>query len=152
HQELVLMDIKHVLSRNPLLPVYRATGDDVALAGDRASPLAFSGYDGGVSEIGHHGPGFVFDNEGPRHEVLLRPFALATRTVTSGDWLDFMADGGYRRPDLWLSDGWAVVQGEQWQAPLYWTQAGSEWEVFTLAGPRPVVQAEPVCHVSYYEA
>jgi len=152
HQELVLMDIKHVLSRNPLLPVYRATRDDVALAGGGAAPLSFVAYDGGVTEIGHHGPGFAFDNEGPRHEVLLRPFALATRTVTSGDWLDFMADGGYRRPDLWLSDGWAVVQGEQWQAPLYWTQAGSEWEVFTLAGPRPVVQAEPVCHVSYYEA
>ena len=154
HQELVLMDIKHVLSRNPLLPVYRSTGDDVVLAGgDAAPPLSFAAYDGGVAEIGHHGPGFAFDNEGPRHDVLMRPFALATRPVTNGDWLDFMADGGYGRPDLWLSDGWAVVQGEQWQAPLYWTQAaGSEWEVFTLAGPRPVVEAEPVCHVSYYEA
>jgi ergothioneine biosynthesis protein EgtB len=105
-----------------------------------------------VVEIGHDGAGFAFDNESPRHPLLLLPFAVASRPVTCGEWLAFIDDGGYRRPELWLSDGWFTVQAERWEAPLYWTQDGDGWEVFTLAGPRPLDPDEPVCHVSQYEA
>jgi ergothioneine biosynthesis protein EgtB len=107
---------------------------------------------GGVVTVGHDGRGFAFDNEAPRHDVLLRPFALADRLVTSAEWLAFVDDGGYRRPELWLSDGWYAVQAEGWEAPLYWEQADGAWTVFTLGGRRPVEGAEPVVHVSYYEA
>jgi ergothioneine biosynthesis protein EgtB len=102
--------------------------------------------------VGYEGTGFAFDNEGPAHQVLLTPFALAERLVTCGQWLEFMADGGYRRPELWLSDGWAAVNGSGWDAPLYWVEDEGAWTVFTLNGRRPVVEDEPVCHVSYYEA
>jgi len=152
HQELLLMDIKHVLSRNPLLPAYRCS-----TAPARPSPATAPGWlecPGGVVEVGHGGEGFAFDNEGPRHQVLLPPFALADRAVTCGEWRAFMADGGYHRPELWLSDGWALARQEGWEAPLYWAEGTerTDWEVFTLAGPRPVADHEPVCHVSYYEA
>jgi ergothioneine biosynthesis protein EgtB len=149
HQELLLMDIKHVLSCNPLGPAYRAL---TAAVPDEVGPVGWLGHDGGLVEIGHEGGGFAFDNESPRHPVHLAPFALADRTVTCGEWLAFIDDGGYRRPDLWLSDGWARVLAESWEAPLYWSRDAGGWEVFTLGGSRPVAPAEPVCHVSYYEA
>jgi ergothioneine biosynthesis protein EgtB len=163
HQELLLMDIKHVLSRNPLHPEY-AAGERAPLA---ARPLGFIEHPGGTVAVGHRGQGFAFDNEGPRHRALVPPFELADRPVTCGEWLQFMADGGYHRPELWLSDGWALVQQQRWEAPLYWAPAdgGSEppsgngrpapvtdWRIFTLNGDRPVDPEEPVCHVSYYEA
>jgi ergothioneine biosynthesis protein EgtB len=150
HQELLLMDIKHVLSLNPLQPAYverPATGSAAP-----ASPLGWVEVDGGLVEIGHEGPGFSFDNELPRHQVWLEPFRLADRLVTNGEWLEFMADGGYRRHELWLSDGWARVNAEGWQAPLYWTEADGVWFEHTLHGTWPVDPAVPVTHVSHYEA
>ena len=107
---------------------------------------------GGLVEIGHDGDGFAFDNESPRHRVFLEPYAIADRTVSCGDWLAFIDDGGYHRPELWLSDGWATVQAQQWEAPLYWERDGDEWQVFTLSGMHAVDPARPVCHISYYEA
>jgi ergothioneine biosynthesis protein EgtB len=148
HQELLLMDIKHVLSMNPLRPAY---GDEVGLH-TMARDLGWVAHEGGVVEIGHAGDGFAFDNESPRHRVYLEPYELADRPVSCGDWLAFIADDGYRRPDLWLSDGWAVVQSEGWRAPLYWEADCDAWQVFTLAGLQPVDPDEPVCHISYYEA
>jgi ergothioneine biosynthesis protein EgtB len=149
HQELILMDIKHVLSLNPLRPAYAAPS---AAQPVPATPTAWLDFGGGLVEIGATGAGFSFDNEGPRHKVWLEPFRLADRLVTSGDWLEFMADGGYRRPELWLSDGWATVNAEDWDAPLYWRQDGDDWRVFTLEGERLVAPEEAVCHVSFYEA
>ena len=155
HQELLLMDIKHVLSRNPVPPVYAA---NPAPPPSRADKAGWFEHQRGPAEIGHAGAGFAFDNEAPRHLVQLTPFALADRPVTCGDWLDFMEDGGYARPELWLSDGWATVQQQRWQAPLYWSRpsgadpGGEDWRIFTLAGERAVDPAEPVCHVSYFEA
>lgn len=149
HQELLLMDIKHVFSRNPLRPAYRPGGPRPS---GSIPPRSWKSFDGGLAEIGHDGRGFAFDNEGPRHRTWLAPFRLASRLVTCGEWLDFIADGGYRRPELWLADGWAAVGREGWQAPLYWEREGDGWSVFTLAGPRPVDPREPVVHVSYYEA
>ncbi|HEY3842364.1 MAG TPA: ergothioneine biosynthesis protein EgtB [Acidimicrobiales bacterium] len=153
HQELMLMDIKHVLSRNPLRPEYLPRTSSPA---DDAPPKAgWVEHDGGVVELGHTGVGFGFDNEFPRHRVLLPPFALADRPVTNGEWMSFMEDGGYGRPEFWLSDGWAVVIAQRWQSPLYWfREPGTDgpWLQFTLSGVRPVDPDEPVCHVSYYEA
>jgi ergothioneine biosynthesis protein EgtB len=152
HQELLLMDIKNVLSRSPLHPAYMAP-DDI---GECRTPprTGWLEHDGGVAEIGHDGQGFGFDNEFPRHPVYLTPFALADRPVTSGEWMAFMEDDGYRRPEFWLSDGWAVVTTQGWQAPLYWFRDddAGPWLEFTLAGARPVDPEAPVCHVSYYEA
>jgi len=149
HQELLLMDIKHVLSRNPLLPAYLP----LALPGPGScAPATWTSHPGGTVEIGHGGDGFGFDNEFPRHPVHVEPFALADRTVTSGEWLDFIEDGGYRCPELWLSDGWATVQSEGWEAPLYWARHDDGWREFTLGGDVPVDPTRPVCHVSYYEA
>jgi ergothioneine biosynthesis protein EgtB len=155
HQELLLMDIKNVLSRNPLRPCYLPF--DQSGVGDRGAPpkAGWVEHEGGVVEIGHDGRGFGFDNEFPRHRVLLNPFALADRPVTCGEWLSFMEDGGYERPEFWLSDGWSVVTSERRQAPLYWFkehEGSGEWLQFTLAGVRAVDPDEPVCHVSYYEA
>jgi ergothioneine biosynthesis protein EgtB len=116
------------------------------------SPVAFVPFDGAVYRIGHAGEGFAFDNESPRHRVFLEPFAIAARLVTCGEYLAFMADGGYRRPELWLSDGWATSRLYNWDAPLYWETHSDNWQVFTLDGMWPVDQSEPVCHVSFYEA
>ena len=146
HQELMLMDIKHVLSRNPTDPVYSATR---AALPSLPVPRKWIDHPGGLVEIGHDGAGFAFDNEGPRHKVWLEPYRLADRLVTAGDWQAFIADGGYVRAELWLSDGWATVQAEGWTAPLYWRGDGT---VFTLSGRRAIDAAEPVVHVSYYEA
>jgi ergothioneine biosynthesis protein EgtB len=150
HQELLLMDIKHVLSVNPLLPAYR---DDIAIAAPQPNDaLRWTEHDGGLVDIGHRGDGFAFDNESPRHTVYLEPFALADRPITCGDWLEFIADDGYARADLWLSEGWATVQSEGWDAPAYWQRDRDSWRVFTLAGPKDVDPSEPVCHISYFEA
>jgi ergothioneine biosynthesis protein EgtB len=154
HQELLLMDIKHVLSQSPLDPAYLPEIGFDRLAKAAGSP-AWVAHPGGVVEVGHSGGGFAFDNEGPAHDVCLRPFAIADRLVTCGQWIEFMTDGGYRRPELWLSDGWATVNSEGWGAPLYWNEEGEgsgRWTVFTLGGRREVDPFEPVCHVSYYEA
>jgi ergothioneine biosynthesis protein EgtB len=149
HQELLLMDIKHVLSRNPLLPAYRRAAPRAAAA---ATTLGWVGFAEGLYEIGHDGQGFAFDNEGPRHRVFLEGFRLADRLVTCAEYRAFIDDGGYRRPELWLSDGWATVRAEGWEAPLYWRRDGRNWKVFTLEGERAANPAEPVCHISHYEA
>jgi len=148
HQELILMDIQHVLSRNPLDPVY----DRAAPAPHAKDGMEWLHFPGGVYEIGHDGAGFAFDNEGPRHRAWLDPFAIADRLVTAGDYLRFIDDGGYRRPELWLSDGWDCVQAQDWRAPLYWRQDDGDWTSFSLRGRQAVDPAEPVLHVSYYEA
>jgi ergothioneine biosynthesis protein EgtB len=153
HQELILTDIKHAFFSNPLLPAYRSGG-----APPRAAqPQDWLRVPGGVSQIGHDGAGFAFDNEVPRHQVLLRPFRIASRPVSNAEYQAFIADGGYRRPELWLSDGWARVQEEHWEAPLYWLKDddGSTREdefVFTLSGVQPLDPHAPVEHVSFYEA
>jgi ergothioneine biosynthesis protein EgtB len=147
---LILMDIKHVFSLNPLLPAYQAPHPH-AVAPDRPAG-AWAEFAGGLEEIGHAAPGFAFDNEGPRHKVWVEPFRLAAHPVCCGEYLDFIADGGYRRPEFWLSEGWAAVQQQGWQAPLYWRCDEGEWRIFTLSGERPVDPAEPVCHISFYEA
>jgi len=150
HQELMLMDIKHVFSVNPLRPAYQAPRPcPVPSCGMAPSWIEFAG---GLCEIGHNGRGFAFDNEGPRHKVWLEPYRLASHPVTCGEYLDFIADGGYRRPEFWLSEGWACVQQHAWQEPLYWRADDGKWRIFTLAGERRVEPAEPVCHVSFYEA
>jgi ergothioneine biosynthesis protein EgtB len=149
HQELILMDLLHLFSFNPLCPAYRPFHPAVEPEAGTAHRIA---YDGGIRRIGHDGNGFAFDNEGPRHDVLLRPFRLMSRPVTNGEWLEFIADGGYRAPGLWLADGWAVVQAQGWEAPGYWRQRDGVWHRMTLMGEQPVSAAAPVCHVSYYEA
>ena len=149
HQELILMDAKHLLSLNPLRPAY-APAD--ASQGVGVTPLSWLDFEGGLVEIGHAGNGFAFDNEGPRHRVWLDPFALARRPVNCGEYLAFIEDGGYRRPEFWLSAGWDCVNQRSWQAPLYWEPDGSGWRVFSLSGLRALQPAEPVCHVSGYEA
>jgi ergothioneine biosynthesis protein EgtB len=155
HQELVLMDIKHVLSRNPCDASY----GEIVRSAQAERKVVWIAHPGGVVEIGHDGAGFAFDSESPRHSVLLAPFEIADRPVSCGDWLAFIEDGGYERPELWLSEGWANIQASGWMAPLYWTRpdgpgAGGpqDWSVFTLGGLREVRSAEPVCHLSYFEA
>jgi ergothioneine biosynthesis protein EgtB len=151
HQELILMDIKHVLSLNPLAPAYDPS---LRPTPHLQTPLQWIGLPGGLVEIGHDGAGFAFDNEAPRHKVWLEPFQIASRPASSGDFLSFIREGGYDRPELWLSEGWAAVQREGWRAPLYWRDAetGANPHVFTLAGLQPMNAAEPVCHVSFFEA
>jgi ergothioneine biosynthesis protein EgtB len=150
HQELILTDIKHVLGINPLHPVYQAPAGLRAV--EDAPELRWRGFEGGLAETGHEGAGFIFDNEGPRHRVWLPPFALASRPVTCGEYLEFMEDGGYRRPELWLSAGWATVQERGWQAPLYWQRDGEHWGLYTLGGFRRVIGSEVLSHVSFFEA
>lgn len=151
HQELLAYDIKNAFWSNPLHPAYR----DGALPESGASgPVSWIGHEGGLVKIGHSGEGFCFDNEQPRHKVYLKPFELASRLVTCGEYLDFMRDGGYERAELWLSDGWDTVRAQQWRAPLYWFEEDGAWRVFTLRGAMDLsaLLATPVCHVSYYEA
>jgi ergothioneine biosynthesis protein EgtB len=149
HQELLLTDIKHAFFCNPLLPAF----SDERAPAQATEKLQWRDHAGGIVEIGHDENGFAFDNEGPRHQALLRPFRIASRPVTNGEYQDFMADGGYRRAEFWLSDGWARVQDERWDAPLYWLKDddGSE-SMFTLAGAQPRDPNAPVEHVSLYEA
>lgn len=150
HQELLLMDIKHLFSTHSFGPVYVERPPDEKVP---AAPQSWRTVTGGLTEIGHDGTGFAFDNEGPRHRVYLEDFRIAERAVTNADWLEFMADDGYARPDLWLSDGWGHIQQTGWDAPGYWRRdEDGQWTTFTLSGRRPVVLAEPVLHVSFYEA
>jgi ergothioneine biosynthesis protein EgtB len=150
HQELLLTDIKYNFSINPLKPVYRT--DLPVPMRDIATPLEWIEQPGGVQEIGHDGKGFAFDNESPRHRLLLATHALGSRLVTNGEYLEFIEAGGYQRPEYWLADGWRAAREKSWQAPLYWDEAGGRWQVFTLAGMRALNEQEPVCHVSFYEA
>ncbi|MDJ0922565.1 MAG: ergothioneine biosynthesis protein EgtB [Henriciella sp.] len=149
HQELLVTDLLHGLSHNPLLPVYqRAEPMPVTTP----MPLSWIDHPGGVVEMGHDGRGFAFDCEGPRHKTYLCPFKLASRPVSNGEWIEFIEGGGYERAELWLSDGWAESQRANWEAPLYWWQQDGEWWTYTLRGPQPVNLHAPVCHVSYYES
>ena len=160
HQELILTDIKHVLSVNPLRPVYRPAAAEYE-HGDPASrktqpatrpPLAWKHFDEGIYEIGHAGDEFCYDNETPRHRHFANDFLLANRLVTNGEYLEFMEDGGYRRPELWLSEGWATVDENEWTEPFYWENRDGSWWMFTLSGMRELAANEPVCHLSYFEA
>jgi ergothioneine biosynthesis protein EgtB len=148
HQELILTDMKHALWSMPLGPQeesrLRALGNP--------PPLAWVEIEAGIYQVGHSGAGFAFDNEGPRHEVLLQPFQIASRQVTNAEYLGFIGDGGYRRPELWLSDGWDTVCAHGWNAPLYWQQRNGKWFEFQFSGLEEVDPAAPVCHLSYYEA
>ena len=148
HQELLLMDIKHALSQNRIDPVYRLLRHPERESQD----LRWIAHPGGKAAIGHDGTAFSYDNEGPAHHVWLEPFELASRTVTNGEVMAFIEDGGYHRSDLWLSDGWATVQAEGWEAPLYWRAEDGPWSTFTLTGRRGVDPHQPACHLSYYEA
>lgn len=149
HQELMMTDLLHGLSHNPLLPTYR---DPEPMPVASELPLSFIAHEGGLVEIGHQGDGFAYDCEQPRHRTFLAPFRIATRPVTNRDWIDFIDAGGYGTPTLWLSDGWARAQADGWDAPLYWWRQNEEWWTFTLRGAQPVNLDAPVCHVSYYEA
>ena len=151
HQELLAYDIKHALWTNPLRPPYIHQNTESAAAVGKTEWLP---YEGGLFDIGHAGDGFAFDNEVPRHPEYLRPFSLGSRLVTCGEYLDFINDRGYKRPELWLSAGWDTVQVEGWQAPLYWRQQQGEWLVYTLHGEQPLegLLKTPLCHVSYFEA
>jgi ergothioneine biosynthesis protein EgtB len=151
HQELLLMDITHVLSCNPLAPAYRDDLPEVSTGLE--SPRDWIDRPGGLVEIGAEPEGFAHDNERPRHRVHLEPHRLATRLTTCGDWLAFMDDGGYERPELWMADGWTTVQEQGWNAPSYWRlHEDGDWRLFTLGGLRRLRADEPVCHVSWYEA
>ena len=150
HQELLVTDIKRNFAHNPLRPAYRADLPSAAPADP--DPVRFHDIEGGLVEIGAGPEGFAWDNERPRHRVYVAPFALADRPVSNGEFLDFVDDGGYGNPALWLAEGWAAVQSRGWVSPLYWERAADGWQVMTLGGPRPLNPAEPVCHLSYYEA
>jgi ergothioneine biosynthesis protein EgtB len=149
HQELILTDVKYALWNQPLQPAYLP---GPAETGGNGPALAWQSFEGGLHHVGHDGKGFAFDNEGPRHRVWLEPFRLAARLVTNGEFLGFMQDDGYSRAELWLSDGWDAVGAHGWNSPLYWEQRDGRWWINTLTGQRVVNPAEPVCHVSYYEA
>jgi ergothioneine biosynthesis protein EgtB len=152
HQELLVMDIKRNFFANPLLPAYRARSDASRSHRRRAGSLQWLECPGGADEIGHAGDGFAFDNERPRHRVLVAAHRLASRLATNGEYLEFLDDGGYTRPELWLSDGWNAVQARGWSAPLYWKREAGRWHEFTLDGLQPIDEVAPVCHVSHYEA
>jgi ergothioneine biosynthesis protein EgtB len=149
HQELILTDLKHLLSRNPLKPAY---AEPARLRNADPGPSRWISFPAGLREIGPGADGFSFDNERPRHRVYLDSFQLAARPVTNREYLAFIEDCGYRRPELWLSDGWDACTAQHWSAPLYWERDGARWRLFTLRGMREVDRGEPVCHVSYYEA
>jgi len=151
HQELILTDLRHLLSCNPLDPPYRPADAEPAPAAP--VPLRWIGFDGGQVEIGHRGEGFAFDNETPRHGVWLRPYALANRLVTQGEWAEFVADGGYAEPRWWLAAGWDWVRQQRVGAPLYWrAEPGGGWSSFTLRGRLPLQAQVPVVNISLYEA
>jgi ergothioneine biosynthesis protein EgtB len=162
HQELMLTDIKHVFWVNPLRPAYvtprpAETAQDPGQrgpAGEATNAVAprWTAVVGGLREIGHDGVGFAFDNECPRHQQYVAPFEIASKLVTNGEFKQFILEGGYRKPEYWLSLGWATVQAEQWHAPLYWLESGGEWQIHTLGGLRAIADDEPVCHVSFFEA
>jgi ergothioneine biosynthesis protein EgtB len=150
HQELMLTDLKHLLSFNPLYPVYRPRESEVG----RSHPpeAGWIAFPEGVVEVGHGGDGFCFDNETPRHRRFVETFRMADRLTTNGEFMEFIEDGGYREPTLWLDEGWRTVEREGWRAPLYWREEDGRWMNFTLSGLREVDPAEPVCHVGFFEA
>jgi len=170
HQELLLTDILHAFFSNPLRPSYlvdaeRAPGEGLSIprshnrdpsasSGQAPGHSEFQEFEGGLRKVGHGGEGFCFDNELPRHQVWLEPFWLSRRLVTCGEFAAFIGDGGYRRPELWLSAGWDAMQANGWRAPLYWTETDGEWKVFTLRGEMPLTELEaaPVSQVSFFEA
>jgi ergothioneine biosynthesis protein EgtB len=149
HQELLITDILHAFTQNPTDPVYDAGWKPPRAA---QGPRAFVDVPAGIHAVGHDGAGFCFDNETPRHEELIPDVRIARHLVTNVEWLEFIAAGGYTTPSLWLSDGWAAVQAEGWQAPGYWRQQDGVWHSMTLGGLKPVDPAAPVTHISYYEA
>ena len=149
HQELILTDLKHLLSRNPLRPAYQKNWPLTKVGGRNVRWIRVAG---GTHRVGHEGESFAFDNEGPRHTVWLDDFEIASHPVTNGEYLRFIEDGGYRRPELWLSAGWDAVSSRDWQAPLYWERHEGGWRAFTLHGMVPVEPNTPVCHLSFYEA
>lgn len=162
HQELIVTDIKHALWSNPLRPAWKNSPPSPETP---VAPMRWLDFDEGLYAIGfdvchseaqprnpYGFDNFAFDNETPRHQVFLNKFQLASRLVTNGEYLDFMRDGGYSRPELWLSDGWDRVNNDGWNAPLYWEERDAMWHVFTVNGVLPILMSEPVCHVSYYEA
>ncbi len=149
HQELILTDVKHLFSANPLNPAYAKRWP---LTSVRSTPSKWIAVDSGLSVVGHRTATFHFDNEAPAHEVRINAFEVADRLVTNGAYLEFMQDGGYQRPELWLSNGWALKTADAWHAPLYWRHRDGEWRCFTLHGECPIDRNAPVCHVSYYEA
>ncbi|MEW8440072.1 MAG: ergothioneine biosynthesis protein EgtB, partial [Candidatus Thiodiazotropha taylori] len=149
HQELLLMDVKHNFSVNPIKPAYR---NDLKIPQGQSRPVRWLEQTGGIHEIGFAGEGFAYDNETPRHQVLLRDCRLADRFVTNGEYLEFIRDGGYDDVALWLSDGWALIKKENCTRPLYWHQGDDGWRQFTLGGMRELNEHEPVCHLSYFEA
>lgn len=149
HQELLITDIKHVLAQNPLYPVFRAAEERTET---ECRPYRFIDFEEATTAIGHDGDEFAYDNEGPRHQALVPTFSLATRPVTNGEYIAFIEDNGYGRPEFWLSLGWMTVNEQRWNAPLYWTKRDGSWWNFTLSGLRHVDQSEPVTHISYFEA
>ncbi len=149
HQELIVSDIKHVFSFNPLYPVYKETE---AGSSQDVPEIAWVSFEEGIHRIGHDGNGFCFDSEMPCHRHFLESFQVANRLITNGEYIQFIDDGGYREPTLWLSEGWHTVEELGWKAPLYWREIDGEWHNFTLDGMRKVDPSEPVCHLSYYEA
>lgn len=150
HQELLMTDLLHALSHNPLYPAYQPYQPSEARL---PAPITYLPYEAGEYVIGHEGETFSFDNERPAHRVRNEAFALGDRLITNGEWLEFMADGGYQTPTLWLADGWATVQDQGWEAPLYWVYGDADgWQTMTLSGLQPINTAAPVTHISFYEA
>ncbi len=149
HQELMLTDVKHVLSLNPLKPVYRGKTNEES---ELQEPIKWVRFDEGIREIGYKGNGYFFDNEQPHHKQFMQPFEIADRLITNGEYLEFMNDDSYQNTILWLSDGIATVEDQHWQAPLYWEKQNGEWFYFTLNGYRKLDINEPVSHISFYEA
>jgi len=153
HQELLITDIKHVFAQNPLYPVYRRRDAVPRHPGSAAPrPYQFVDFDEALVQIGHDGRGFAYDNEGPRHRALVPAFSIASRPVTNGEYVRFIEDNGYQRPEFWLSLGWITVNEQRWNAPLYWTKHNGAWWHYILSGFRPVEESEPITHVSYFEA
>lgn len=152
HQELILTDLKHLLSRNPLRPAYHGRQPTGASCGATRARSSWLSVRSGLRHIGHDAKSFCFDNETPRHRVYVGAVEIAARPVSNADYLCFIADGGYERPELWLSEGWDMRIAQEWHAPLYWSREGASWVTSTLHGVEPVQAREPVCHVSYYEA
>ena len=152
HQELVLTDLLHAFGCNPLRPAYREPRFHAPVQPALATSQPWVSFDGGLVDIGHTGEGFAYDNESPSHRVWLAPFAIAARPVTCAEYLAFIEDGGYQRPELWMSAGWDAVRSAGWDAPLYWQDQGDRWIEFTLVGTRELDLLAPVSHISWFEA